>query len=395
MQGGGVKGYAPGCVTQIQKELGNGFIRLRWTDPEDAVRDENTSATWAGTIVVRKENTPPQHPKDGTVLIDSKTRNQYQNTWLEDTGADEDGTLYYYRFFPYTSQKVYNMETDNIISSRMVTVSPVFMENSWEKIKSACDSGLYKTIGWQIGDTKQVYIGGETNRYVDFEIVAMDYDIDGNDPTYTQTIPLSLAAKEMIRPYPGKDAVNGMSNQTPEGCPSHLQAWYFASWMFDRAFTEWISKNPIDPDFLDALRPVYKRETVESGFCACNTKFYRYDNICTVSTFDLHGGDFKFHAGSDKVTIYNRDFDKATVKKYPVYTDYNAYASRGMSYENLTDVNTNKEMDMATHGNYVRSCTGRDSPMCTGVSSPSNGYISYHSGYSQGVYWLSPLCGCI
>ena len=84
---------------------------VKWTDPEDLVVAESTLAEWAGTLLVRKAGSMPVSRRDGTVVVDSKVRNQYQNQYFCDSGLS-DGTVYYYKFFPYTTTNTYTENED-------------------------------------------------------------------------------------------------------------------------------------------------------------------------------------------------------------------------------------------------------------------------------------------
>ena len=69
-------------------------VELTWTDPKDkyatpegeAMEDtDQLVSEWSHTIVVRKAGSQPQGPNDGTIVISSSIRNQYQSTPYVDT----------------------------------------------------------------------------------------------------------------------------------------------------------------------------------------------------------------------------------------------------------------------------------------------------------------------
>lgn len=121
VQGGG--GIALPDVSGATATSLKATVSLTWTDPNDVVVDGQTLATWAGTLVVKKAGSAPEDTDDGTVLIDSTTKNAYASTPLTDNNV-EYGTTYYYRFFPYTTQDVY---TDG--SSVSATPSKVVLQS--------------------------------------------------------------------------------------------------------------------------------------------------------------------------------------------------------------------------------------------------------------------------
>ena len=100
-------------------ESGMFSTKLTWTDPEDPVVAGAALAEWGGTRVVRKEGSIPTSVTDGILVIDSKTRNQYKTNGFEDTGLPH-GVKYYYRFFPYTTKKIYTNGTALTITLELI-----------------------------------------------------------------------------------------------------------------------------------------------------------------------------------------------------------------------------------------------------------------------------------
>lgn len=93
-------------------------VTLTWSDPVDVEVSGVILAEWAGTIVVRKAGSAPTSHSDGTVITTNTTRNQYSSIGYEDTNNLEYGTVYYYRFFPYTTGNLY---TDGTALNAMLT----------------------------------------------------------------------------------------------------------------------------------------------------------------------------------------------------------------------------------------------------------------------------------
>lgn len=109
--GSGGGGLQLAAVSGIVTKVSHGKVYVKWTDPEDLVVAESTLAEWAGTLLVRKAGSMPVSRRDGTVVVDSKVRNQYQNQYFCDSGLT-DGTVYYYKFFPYTTTNTYTENED-------------------------------------------------------------------------------------------------------------------------------------------------------------------------------------------------------------------------------------------------------------------------------------------
>lgn len=85
-------------------------MSLKWTDPNDVTYNGATLARWSGTKLVRKTGSAPANATDGTVIVDSKTKNAYSSTAYVDSGLTNN-TKYYYRFFPYSTAGTYTTGT--------------------------------------------------------------------------------------------------------------------------------------------------------------------------------------------------------------------------------------------------------------------------------------------
>jgi hypothetical protein len=97
--GSGGAGIEIGDVTNASISASHARVMLTWTDPENLVISGATLAKWAGTLVVRKEGSEPINKNDGTLVIDSTSKNAYASTPFVDNGLT-DGVTYYYKFFP-------------------------------------------------------------------------------------------------------------------------------------------------------------------------------------------------------------------------------------------------------------------------------------------------------
>ena len=123
--GGAGGGLVLAAVTNIQTLTAAGKVYVKWKDPDDLVVAGSTLAAWGGTLLVRKAGSAPVSRRDGTVVLDSKTRNAYQNVYFCDSGLT-DGVTYYYKFFPYTTSNAYTDSTDDEFNK---TPNPVPMAN--------------------------------------------------------------------------------------------------------------------------------------------------------------------------------------------------------------------------------------------------------------------------
>ena len=103
---GGRVFYSSGTTQYSLSQTTQLKVSIKWTDPSDISTNEPCPATWAGTVVVRKEGSAPRHRWDGTLIVDSTTRDQYSSTALEDNTVDA-GKTYYYGIFPYDTNGYY------------------------------------------------------------------------------------------------------------------------------------------------------------------------------------------------------------------------------------------------------------------------------------------------
>lgn len=102
------------ACTAFSASAGNAQVELTWTDPLDkyATPEGDISDTgdqlvseWDHTVLVRKTGSQPAGPNDGTVVVSSSVRNQYQTSAYVDSGLVND-TTYYYGVFAYNKDGV-------------------------------------------------------------------------------------------------------------------------------------------------------------------------------------------------------------------------------------------------------------------------------------------------
>lgn len=110
--GSGGGGLTLAAVSNIATQVSSGKVYVKWTDPDDLVVAGSTIAAWGGTLLVRKAGSAPTSRRDGTIVLDSKTRDAYKNTYFCDSGLSN-GTKYYYKLFPYTTANAYTDSTDD------------------------------------------------------------------------------------------------------------------------------------------------------------------------------------------------------------------------------------------------------------------------------------------
>ena len=147
--GNSYKGFPTEDINILSKYILSNTLHIKFEDPEDSIKDGITLSAWKGTILVYKEGSYPTSPTDGTVLINSTTRNAYKNT--EFTRNISSNNTLYFRFYTYNTDKVYNDSSSMMFTLKNINADPVLANNSWETINQVSESGIASEI-WSIGD---------------------------------------------------------------------------------------------------------------------------------------------------------------------------------------------------------------------------------------------------
>ncbi len=181
-------GIALPAVSDIQTLTAADKVYVKWTDPDDIVVDGSPLASWAGTLLVRKAGSAPMNRRDGTVVLDSKTRNAYQNSYFCDSGLT-DGVEYFYKFFPYTTSNTYTDSADDAFSA---TPNPVAVGDVSGITLAAAGNGKL-SIKWTDPDATIVNDGVTLATWASTVVVVKEgsYAVSPTDPdaafTYTST----------------------------------------------------------------------------------------------------------------------------------------------------------------------------------------------------------------
>lgn len=87
-------------------------VGLKFLEPEDSYDSAgNLLCSVGGVMIRRSENSYPTSVTEGTLVIDNKDLGKYENEELVVDGLTED-TTYYFSAFPYSSQGVYNLSSN-------------------------------------------------------------------------------------------------------------------------------------------------------------------------------------------------------------------------------------------------------------------------------------------
>lgn len=171
-------------ISGLSTAYGNGWVQLRWSDPENNTLGNATTVQWAGTKVVYSTKGYPETPDDGILVLDSTIKNAYRTSYLKIDGLTN-GVTYYFSFFPYSTDGIYTYSEHNrveVVPNRIPlpfypSTNSTFVYNGenqtpfWDNIinntlyisgsTSAINAGVYTTIFsptydycWANGDTE-------------------------------------------------------------------------------------------------------------------------------------------------------------------------------------------------------------------------------------------------
>lgn len=86
-------------------------IGLRFLEPEDSYADGNLVCSVGGVMIRMSETGYPTNTSEGELVIDNKELGKYETEEFIVSGLTE-GKTYYFAAFPYSSQGVYNLSTN-------------------------------------------------------------------------------------------------------------------------------------------------------------------------------------------------------------------------------------------------------------------------------------------
>ena len=152
-------GFPPGDVEILRYNEIDQKVQILWSDPDNTIINGSTISTWAGTVLVRNDNHYPINVEDGVLVINNTTKNAYKESYFEDTGLTNDIT-YYYRFFPYSTEGVYNNSGNLVFKATPVAIPKLFANASWDQVIKACQNDSVPDT-WNIGDEKDIELTGQ------------------------------------------------------------------------------------------------------------------------------------------------------------------------------------------------------------------------------------------
>lgn len=116
------------CMNLRYNKMGQS-VKLQWCDPNDTIINGQVLCSWAGTVIVRKQDSYPENIDDGVIIATNQVRNHYDINELEDTLPDDENA-YYYRAFPVSVNGAVCHDNANKFGSAIVYEFKINPSNS-------------------------------------------------------------------------------------------------------------------------------------------------------------------------------------------------------------------------------------------------------------------------
>ncbi len=183
-----------GMPTDICKKLNieydteNRKVKLKWKDPNDTYNTlGQVMASWKGTIITYNIDSYPTDYDDGTIILDSTVRNQYQNTEFEyEVPSDvNDITTLKFRAFPYSVNDVYNKDNRNCFD-RTIIYEFLYDSNNSNvsgaiSYPEGCANEYFTPLGMDYDNDIFDYAGWKDSFIMDLAIPVMLYNKNANN----------------------------------------------------------------------------------------------------------------------------------------------------------------------------------------------------------------------
>lgn len=228
--GGGIELAEPTGVVIVG---GDEEATITWTDPEDLVLNGVTLAKWGGTVVVRKAGSAPTKKSDGTIVVDSRTRDAYKTTGFKDPGL-VNGTKYYYGVFPYSTGGTYTCTknvnvTPAIIYPSAATISEAKGDNAKVTLTYTLPSGITSAeLYWHTANTVSdtVYTGTKGITGTTVDVTGLTNDTEYFFAIYTVNAKGRKKKSEVVSATPADLKIVSFADGTWDEISDMLDAHY-------------------------------------------------------------------------------------------------------------------------------------------------------------------------
>ena len=156
------KQYPIGCARDIDVNVTDKSVMLKWTDPDDPIINNVYFSKWECTKIIRKKDTPPENIWDGETIAEITEHNKYKDEYF----VDEDittGDTYYYAIVPCSDLGMHYWEKVDMLKLTPIKYDPILENNTWDTIVTVANNRCTGKA-WKIGDTKVLKLGGVINK---------------------------------------------------------------------------------------------------------------------------------------------------------------------------------------------------------------------------------------
>lgn len=217
-------GIAPMSVKhkEVQK-VENGNL-LTWSDPDDSVYQNNVYCTWGNTLIVRKEGSYPESPFDGAIVVNNTIRNQYASDgYLDEVDTSKD---WYYRAFPRSINKVYNLSDRNKFGFWCYSYTEVLTEsNPAKRITYSEDNEYFEPCYMDFTNDVFKYMDWENSPFFNWDYIrpCMVYNENAVDEEGNN---LSGQVMEWLDPDDHSKTIDGQASHVADStCNANAMVW--------------------------------------------------------------------------------------------------------------------------------------------------------------------------
>ncbi len=217
-------GIAPMPVKHKEvKKVENGNL-LTWSDPDDSVYQNNVYCTWGNTLIVRKEGSYPESPFDGAIVVNNTIRNQYAaDGYLDEVDTSKD---WYYRAFPRSINKVYNLSDRNKFGFWCYSYTEVLTEsNPAKRITYSEDNEYFEPCYMDFTNDVFKYMDWENSPFFNWDYIrpCMVYNENAVDEEGNN---LSGQVMEWLDPDDHSKTIDGQASHVADStCNANAMVW--------------------------------------------------------------------------------------------------------------------------------------------------------------------------
>lgn len=160
--------YPIGPARNIDVNIKDNSVMLKWLDPEDPILDKIYFSKWEFTRILRKKGSVPKDTWDGEIIAEIKDHNKYKDEYFVDDNITF-GETYYYAIIPCSDLGKHSWDKADFIEIKPVQYDSLLENNTWETIFTMVKNRCAEKI-WKVGDTKKLSLTGNINKDITMRI---------------------------------------------------------------------------------------------------------------------------------------------------------------------------------------------------------------------------------